>query len=166
MPWPGELHRRCHHVGREALVVFNVTGTQLDLLLAFELVEQLTRVLAEGVDQHVQATTVSHADHDFLGAIGTGTLDQLVEHRNQAFAAFQAETLGAWVFGAQVFFEAFGRGHTLQQVAAHIGGQYRTATHAFQAVLEPLALLGISDVREFSADGAAICLLQRFVNFA
>ena len=155
-----------HHVGREALVVFNVTGTQLDLLLAFELVEQFTRVLAEGVDQHVQATTVSHADHDFLGAVGTGTLDQLVEHRDQAFAAFQAETLGARVFGAQVFFQAFGSGYALKQVATHIGGQHRTATHAFQAMLEPVALLGIGDMRKFSADGAAICLLQRFVNFA
>ncbi|MNC05079.1 hypothetical protein D3C75_525380 [compost metagenome] len=155
-----------HHVGREALVILNVTGTQLDLLLAFELVEQLARVLAEGVDQHVQTATVGHADDDFLGAVGTGTLDQFVEHRNQAFAAFQTETLGARVFGAQVFFQAFTGGYALKQVALDVGGVRRTTTHAFQTLLEPLALLGIGDVRKFSADGAAICLLQRFVNFA
>ncbi len=155
-----------HHVGREALVVFDVTGTEFNLLLAFELVEQLARVLAEGVDQYVQTATVGHADDDFLGAVRAGTLDQFVEHRNQAFAAFQTETLGARVFGAQVFFQAFTGSHALKQVALDVGGVRRTTTHAFQTLLEPLALLGIGDVREFSADGAAICLLQRFVNFA
>ncbi|MND94386.1 hypothetical protein D3C80_866020 [compost metagenome] len=155
-----------HHVGREALVVFHVTGTQLDLLLAFELVEQLARVLAEGVDQNVQAATVGHADHDFLGAVGAGTLDHFVQHRDQAFATLQAETLGARVLGAQVLFQAFGSGQALEQVALHFRGERRTAAHAFQALLEPLALLGIDDVGELGADGAAIRLVEGLLNLA
>ncbi|MNQ97779.1 hypothetical protein D3C85_1134410 [compost metagenome] len=147
-------------------MIFNVTGTQLDLLLAFELVEQITRVLAERVNQHVQATTVSHANHDFLGAIGTGALDQLVEQRDQALATFQAETLGARVLGAQVLFQAFCGGNALEQVALDVGGVGRTATHALQALLEPAALLGVGDVGVFGANGAAICLLQSVEDFA
>ncbi|RMS06393.1 hypothetical protein ALP75_203377 [Pseudomonas syringae pv. actinidiae] len=147
-------------------MVFDVTGTQFHFFLAFELVEQVARVLAEGVDQYVQTATVGHADHDFLGAIGPGALNQLVEHRNQAFAAFQTETLGAWVFGAQVLLETFRRGDTLKQVALDVSRKRRTTTNTFQTLHEPVALLGIHDVGELRAYGATICLLQRFVNFA
>ncbi|MCY1411243.1 hypothetical protein D9M71_266250 [compost metagenome] len=170
----GRVERQCqvdfaaggHDVRGEALVVLHVTGAELDDLLAFELVEQVARVLAEGVDQHVQTATVGHADDDFLGAVGAGTLDQLVEHRNQAFAAFQAETLGARVFGAQVLFQALGRGQALEQVGTRFGGILRTATHALQALGEPVALLGVDDVHELGADAAAIGLLEGVEDFA
>lgn len=108
-------------------MVLHVTGAQLDDLLAFELVEQVARVLAQGVDQDVQATAVGHADYDFLGAVGTAALDDLVDHRDQAFAAFQAETLGARVLGAQVLLQAFGRGQALEQVRTRLGGEAGTA---------------------------------------
>ena len=170
----GRVKRHCqvnfttgsHDVGGEALVVFNVTGTQLDLFLAFELVEQLARVFAEGVHQYVQATTVGHADNDFLGAVVARTLDQLVQQRNQAFAAFQAETLGARVFGPQVLFQTFSSSHALKQMAFDFSRVRRAAAYAFEALFKPVALLGIDDVRELCANGAAICLLQRFENFA
>ncbi len=147
-------------------MILHVTGAQLVHLLAFELVEQLARVLAEGVDQNVQAATVGHADHDFLGAVGTGALDHLVQHRDQAFAALEAETLGARVLGAQVFLKAFTGGHALEQVGLHVSGKLRTAAHAFQALLEPAALLGIDDVGELGANGATICLLERLEDLA
>ncbi len=164
----GQVHfaTRGHHVRGEALVILHVTGAQLVHLLAFELVEQLARVLAEGVDQNVQAATVGHADHDFLGAVGTGTLDHLVQHRDQALAALETETLGAWVLGAQVLLKAFTSGHALKQVGLHVSGKLRTAAHAFQALLEPAALLGIDDVGELGADGATICLLERLEDLA
>ncbi len=50
-----------HHVGRKTLVILDVTGAHVDFLLTFKLVKQLARVLAERIDQHVQAATVSHA---------------------------------------------------------------------------------------------------------
>ncbi|MCY1505896.1 hypothetical protein D9M68_401240 [compost metagenome] len=155
-----------HDVGGEALVVLHVTGAELDDLLAFELVEQVARVLAEGVDQHVEAAAVGHADDDFLGAVGAAALDDLVDHRNQALAAFQAETLGARVFGAQVLFQALGRGQALEQVGTRFGGILRTATHALQALGEPVALLGVDDVHELGADAAAIGLLEGVEDFA
>ena len=167
-----ECHRQvdfatgCHHVGRKALVIFNVTGTELDLFLAFELVEQIARVLAEGVDQDVQTSPVGHADHDFFGAVRARTLDQLIQHRDQAFAAFQTETLGAGVFGTQVFFQAFSGSHALEQVALDVSGERWTPAHAFEALHKPVTLLGIDNMGKFRANGAAICLLQRFENFA
>ncbi|MCY1447070.1 hypothetical protein D9M71_636730 [compost metagenome] len=109
---------------------------------------------------------MGHADHDLLGAVRAGTLDHFIQHRNQALATFQAETLGARVLGAQVLFQAFCGGNALEQVALDVGGVGRTATHALQALLEPAALLGVGDVGVFGANGAAICLLQSVEDFA
>ncbi len=109
---------------------------------------------------------MGHADHQFLDPIGAGTLDDLVDQRNQALATFQAETLGARVLGAQVLFQALGGGQTLQQVGADFRGILRAATDAFQALQEPAALFGIDDVHELCTDRAAICLLQRIPDFA
>ncbi len=102
-----------HHVGREALVILDVTGAQAFDLLAFELVEQIARILAKGVDQYVQTTAVGHTDDDFLGAVGAGALDDLIEQRDQTLATFQTEALGAWIFGTQILFQTFGSGEAL-----------------------------------------------------
>src|SRR5690606_28512727 len=155
-----------HDVGGKALVIFDVTGGQTFDLLALELVEQVARVLAEGVDQNVEATTVGHADDDFLGAVGATALDDLVHQRNQAFATFQTKAFGTRVFGSQVLFQAFGGGQTLKQMPAHVGGERRTSAHAFQTLLEPAALFGIDDMGELGADGTAIGLLQRVDDLA
>ncbi len=161
-----DLAARGHHVGRETLVILDVTGAQAFDLLAFELVEQIARVLAEGIDQHVQTAAVGHADDDFLGTVGAGALDDLVEQRNQALATFQAETLGTRILGTQVLLQTFGSGKTLEQMALDLRRKLRTATHAFQALDEPAALLGIDDVHVFRADGAAIGFLQSVDDFA
>ena len=52
---------RRHHVGREALVILHVTRSLRDRQFAFELVEQLARVLAENVDEHVETPAMRHA---------------------------------------------------------------------------------------------------------
>jgi hypothetical protein len=80
------------------------------LVLALELVEQLVRRLAERVDQHVQAAAVGHADDHVLDAVVAGAVDQVVQQRDQALAAFQREALLADVLGVQVALQALGRG--------------------------------------------------------
>ena len=164
----GQVHfaTGSHDVGGEALVVLHVTGRQTFGLLAFELVEQVARVLAEGVDQNVQTAAVGHADDHFLGAVGAGALDDFVQQRDQALATLQTETLGARVLGAQVFFQAFGSGDALEHMRLHLGRKLRTTAHAFQALGEPVALTGVDDVGELGTDGATICLLQRIADFA
>ncbi len=154
-----------HHVGRKALVILDVAGAQALDLLALELVEQVARVLAEGIHQHVKAATVGHTDDDFLVAVRTRALNDFIQQRNQALATFQAKTLGTRILGTQVFFQAFSGGEALEQMATHFGGKRRAAAHALQTLLEPLALLGIDNVGELGADGAAVGLLQGFLDF-
>ena len=46
--------------------------------------------------------------HDFLHAEIAAALDDLLERRDQRFAAVEAEALGAGVFDVEEFLEAFG----------------------------------------------------------
>ncbi len=157
---------RRHDVGAEALVVFHVTRTTLDDFLAIELVDQIRRVLAQDVDQQIQAATVGHADHDFLGAIATGALNQFVHHRYERLATFQAEALGTRVLGGQVIFQAFRSRQAFQYVLAHVIAELGRAAYRFETTLQPALLFGIHDVHDFAADGAAVGLLQRIDDLA
>ncbi len=148
------------HVGREALVVLHVAGTVFVEALALELAEQIAGALAEDIDQQIQAATVGHADHHLLGAVTADPLDHLVHQRNHRFAAFQAETLGAGVTAAQVFFQAFGGGQTLENMALDVGAVLRVAAHALQPLLKPALLGGVDDVHVLTAHRGAIGALQ------
>lgn len=89
------------HVGREALVIFHVTGAEVFFMLAGEFVEQIGRLFAQHVDQHVQTAAVGHAQHHFARAVLTGVAHHLFQHRHQRVAAFQREALSAREFGAR-----------------------------------------------------------------
>jgi len=69
-------------VGAEAHVVLDVAGVGAVgwrmVELAFELVEQLARRLAEGVDEHVEATAMGHAQHHILDPGRTTAADDHV----------------------------------------------------------------------------------------
>ena len=160
------LASRAHHIGAEALVVLDVAGAALDDLLAIELVDQVAGVLAEDVDQQVEAAPVGHADHDLLDAVAAAALDQLVHHRNEGLAALEAEALGARVLGGQVVLQALGGGQPLQHVLAHLVAELRRAAHRLEALLQPALLLGIDDMHDLAADGAAVGLLQRLDDIA
>ena len=77
-------------------------------VLAFEFLEQIRWQLAEGVDQHVEPAPVSHADNALLHAHAAGTLQQIVQQGNQAFAAFQREAFLPDIACMKIFFQSFG----------------------------------------------------------
>ena len=76
-------------VGAEALVVFHVARGQFFGRCVVELGEQIRRLFAHGIDQHVQAAAVRHAYHDLLHAALSGRLDQLVHGSDEAFTTFE-----------------------------------------------------------------------------
>ena len=57
---------------------------------------------------------MGHAEHDFLHAERAAALDDLLQRRDQRFAAVEAEALGALVLDVEELLEALG----LDQLAA------------------------------------------------
>src|SRR5690606_7050407 len=158
----GQVHfaARRHHVGRKALVVLHVTGPHVDQLLAFELVEQIFGVLAQGVDQHVQTAPVGHTENDFLDAITAATLDDLVDGENQALATLQTKALGAGIAGSKIFLKAFSGYQPLQQMLAPRRLVTGMRPHGLEALLHPALFLGVHDVHVLGTDRVAVGSLQ------
>ena len=109
------------HVGTETLVVLHVTSGQVLGSGVVELGKQITGHLAQGVDEHVQATPVGHADDDLLNAFGARLLDQLVDCGDEALAAFQRKALLPDKLGVQEALKPFGGGQPVENVLLPFG---------------------------------------------
>ena len=85
-----QMHRaaRRAHVRAKALVVFHVTRSKLFWCGMVEFSKQVLGLLAHGIDQHVEAAPVRHADHDLLHALAACSLNQFVHGGNKTLAAF------------------------------------------------------------------------------
>ena len=143
------------------MVVFHVTGGQIFRRGVVELGEQVGGQLAHGVDQHVQATAVGHANHHFLHALGTCGLDQLFNGSDKAFATFQGKAFLAHIFGVQVTLQAFGCGQAFQDALFLVGAEVGLAADGLQLLLPPAFFGLLRGVHVLGTQRAAVGLTQR-----
>ena len=96
-------------VRREAEMVLHVAralGLDRSRRAALELVEDRAVRLAHHLAEHVEPAAVRHADLDVLDAERAAALDDLLERRDHALAAVEAEALGAGVAHVEELLEA------------------------------------------------------------
>ena len=103
-------------------MVFDIARCQFACVHTLEFGEQHGRQLAEYVDQHIEPAAVRHADNGFLHALAAGTLQQVVEQRNQRFAALQREAFLSDIFGMQVALQRLRGCQLLQDMALLFDG--------------------------------------------
>ena len=146
-------------VRRGAEMIFDVAGA-FDRVgigrAALEFMEQRAMRLAHHLGQHVEAAAMRHADHDFLHAEIAAALDDLLQRRDQRFAAVEAEALGAGEFDIAEFLEAFGLDQLHQDGAAAFAGETDFLVRALDALLDPGLLRGVGDVHELDAERLAV----------
>jgi len=142
-------------------MVLHVTGGQILGGGVVELGEQVGGHLAQGVDQHVQAATVGHADHHFLHAPGTGGVDQLVHGSDEGFATFEREALLANVLGVQEALQTLGGRQAIQDALFLLGREVRLAADGFELLLPPALLVLVGGIHVLRPDSAAVGLAQR-----
>ena len=145
-------------VGRISLVILDVAGAlePLQVVLTFELAEEIRGRLAEHVDQHVEPATVRHADHDVLDGVAAAALDQVVEERNQAIPSLEREPLLRRVLGREIALQAFRHRQLPQDVAVRVRRGVLSHPARLEPVVQPEALGRIRHMRELGADRAAV----------
>ena len=150
--------RRRLQIGRKALVIFDVARTaQLgEVIVTFELVEQILRCLAEKIDEHVETAAMRHADDGLFDAGFTALLHQIVEQRNQGFAAFQRKSLLTHVLGVQVALENLRGGQLPQYIFLLIDAEATAHALRLKRVLQPQTLVAVGHMGELGADGVAV----------
>ena len=137
-------------------MVLDVSRTLLGTELVLEFPEQRFRVLAEDVDQHVEAPAVRHPQDHFPHAVAPAGFDQLIDNGDQAESALQGEPLLTDVLLVQVHFQRFRRNQDLQYSSFALVGQLGREVKLLQAPLDPFLLFQGRNMLEFRADGAAV----------
>jgi len=132
--------------------IARVSRVAWPIVSTFKLGKQLMRRLAEHIDQHVNAATMSHADDHLANAVGACASHQFVHGRNEAVAAFQRKTFLADVLGVQVALDALGSGQLFQHPLTCCGIQTTAAAGALQSFIQPAPLWRIGNVHELGAD--------------
>src|ERR1700694_4546265 len=118
--------------------------------------KQRSMRLAHHLGQHVEAAAMRHADHDLLHAEIAAALDDLLQRRNQRFAAVQPEALGAGEFEIAEFLETFGLDQVHQDRAPALAGEADFLVRTLYALLDPGLLRTVGDVHELDAERLAI----------
>ncbi len=156
-------------VGRGAEVVFHVArATDVGRVrgAAGEFMEDRAIGLAHHVGEDVEAAAVGHADVDFLDAHLAAIFDHRLKRRDRAFAAIEAETLGADIFAGEEFFPLLGLDDLEQDRLLAFGRELDRVVGALDPLLDEATLLDVVDVHIFEADMAAVVLLQHLDDFA
>ncbi len=150
-------------VGRGAEVILHVARAAHLLGLrgaALKLGEQRGVAFVHDVHERVETPTVRHADHDLLDAELAAALQDLLDARDQRFAAVEAEALGADELDAEIFLQTLGLDHALHDHAPAFEREVGAVLDVLDALLDPRLLIGIGDVHVFHADLAAVGLAQ------
>ena len=82
-----------------AHVVFHVAATMPPFRIrVFELAEDVDRLLADDVGQHVQPAAMGHGHHDFDNAVAGGRFECQIQEWDQRFGAFERKRLAPKYF--------------------------------------------------------------------
>ncbi len=151
------------HIGRVAFVILHVARTLevREVVLTFELREQIGRRLAEHVYEHIQPAAMRHADDQLLNTALARALDQIVEHRDQRLAPFEREPLLTDEPRVQVALDAFGAREAREEGRLLLRRERRMHAARFELLAQPQALARSRDVRELGRQLAAVDALQQ-----
>ena len=113
---------------------------------ALELAEDLLVGLAQDVGEHVQPTTVSHADHDLLDALLGRALDRLRQRGDQGVRPLEREALVADVLRVQEALEVLGPVQPLQDLEDALARELVEVLGVLDAVADPVLAPAVGDV--------------------
>ena len=103
---------------------------------------------------------MGHAEQGLLEAELAATLEDLLQRRDQRFAAVEAEALGALELDVEELLVAFGFDELGEDRLLAFRREGHTLVRTFDARLNPGLLFGIGDVHEFDAERRAIGALE------
>src|SRR5262249_47537042 len=116
--------------------------------------------LVQHVDQRVEPAAMRHADHHVANAELAAALEDLLDRRDQRFAAVETEALGADELDAEIALQSFGLDHALEDGVAALDGEFGMVLDVLDALLDPDPLVGIGDMHVLHADLATVGLAQ------
>ena len=133
---------------------------------ALEFMEDRPMRFAHHLREHIQATAMGHAEHDFLHAESAATLDDLLQSRNHGFAAIKTEALRAGIFDIDELLETFCLDKFVQNGPLPLAGEGNFLVRPLDTRLNPGFFGWCRDMHELPAQRRAIGAPQNPEHFA
>ncbi len=152
-------------VGGSAEMVFDVAGAFHFVRregATLEFVEDRPVRLAHHLGQHIEPAAMGHAEHDFPHAQRAAALDDLLQRRDQRFAAVQTEALGAGIFDVEELLEPLRLNQLVEDRLLAFVGEGDFLVRPLDALLDPAFFGRIGNVHELHAQRRAIGSPQDF----
>ena len=115
---------------------------------------------ADVVREDVEASAVRHPDDHVVGAVESGELDRLVEHRHHHVEALDGELLLAEERTTEVALEPFHFGQLLEKRLALVGRERLAVGPRLDRIAQPKTLLVARDVLDLVGERPAVGLAQ------
>src|SRR5215510_1922520 len=123
--------------------------------------------MTDDVREHIQPPAMRHAHLDVFDAEFGGPIDQLVEQRNDCFAAFDRKTLLAEILGIEKPFELFGGDQLPKNSLLDLDiDRFGLDELAPNLLAQPELFVFALNVSIFGGNLAAISALQNVENLA
>mmetsp|Transcript_9838 Transcript_9838/g.19624 ORF Transcript_9838/g.19624 Transcript_9838/m.19624 type:complete len:209 (+) Transcript_9838:2258-2884(+) len=130
-----------------------------------ELLKDFLHGLPDHVREHVQPSSVRHADGDCLTAQLHRPIDHRLHSRDRRLDSLQPKPLGHAILGGKEALEVRGKRQTVVHVE-DVGLGPIELVRLLELVSDPIGLLHVWDVHELNADGAAVGVLERVEDLA
>src|SRR5215510_1924379 len=108
---------------------------------------------------------MGHGDDNLLDFLLRGLVDGKVKERDQAFAPFQRERLGAEIFPAEKFFEDDRVREPGEDANLFRAAKVESILRPLHALLQPVSDCQFVNVHELDADGATIGVAEPLEDF-
>ena len=80
----------------ESLVVLDIAATDIDFRISIlEFFKNVPGALAHDIGQHIETSTVSHADNDMAYPLANRLVNGLIEERDEGFRTLQRKRFGS-----------------------------------------------------------------------
>jgi hypothetical protein len=153
-------------IGTVPQVIFHIAATT-DVKIRIEVrefPENLPRAFGHDIRENVQATSVSHAQHNLIDALLPRSFNREIQLGNQTFGAFERKTLGSDKFLSNELLEDHGIREARQNSNLFFVAQVDAIAGAFHSFLKPMPNETVVNVHVLHTDGPTIRVPQAIQN--
>ena len=154
-----------HPITTEAEVIHNVAPAVMYIESgAIEFLEDLQGTFADDVGKHIEPSSVSHAQDNFVDTLSARLFNGEIEQRNQAFGLRARMSSSRCTSSAQTLRRSQ-RPSTAQNPELLVARQLDTIPARFHPLIQPMADRRLADVHELHTDVSAIGVFEEPQDF-
>mmetsp|Transcript_3284 Transcript_3284/g.9110 ORF Transcript_3284/g.9110 Transcript_3284/m.9110 type:complete len:324 (-) Transcript_3284:622-1593(-) len=153
------------YVTRKSMIVVALVVFIQRVVRSREFAKDQRHRFAHDIGKNVEAASVGHAQYERSRAQFTGTINGILQTRNDRLSTVQSESLGGIEFVGHEIFERVGKAESLKNVCLLLL-VVLIPVRIFHPLSDPIHLVRIPNMHVFDAQGSTVCFAQLLENLS